>query len=341
MAVRISRPRRLAAVVSVVATMAVLAGCSDAAPIGTGGRANDGGLTDPGLGHVHGVGLNPADGHVYAATHFGVFGIPVPGSTGSTASASDAVVRVADRWQDTMGFTVAGPDEFFGSGHPDLREDLPGLLGFMVSRDRARTWTKVALLGTVDFHDLAVAGTGDLVYGYNATGGQLLVSADTGASWRPRARLEIRDLTVDPGQPRHLLAATADGLVESVDGGRTFAPLPAAPRLLALDWSGGRRPVLAGATADGAVWASPAGTDPATAGSWERRGQLMGQPQAFDVTADGRLLAADDRGVTLSVDGGDRWKLLARYGLQPGPSADDRPEDSHGDGAPEGRSTAR
>jgi hypothetical protein len=27
----------------------------------------------PGLGHVHGVDLNPADGLVYAATHFGVF----------------------------------------------------------------------------------------------------------------------------------------------------------------------------------------------------------------------------------------------------------------------------
>jgi hypothetical protein len=33
--------------------------------------------------------------------------------------------RVADRYQDTMGFTVTGPDRFLGSGYPDGRDDLP------------------------------------------------------------------------------------------------------------------------------------------------------------------------------------------------------------------------
>ena len=32
--------------------------------------------------------------------------------------------RIADRFQDTMGFTVVGPSTFLGSGHPDSVEDL-------------------------------------------------------------------------------------------------------------------------------------------------------------------------------------------------------------------------
>jgi hypothetical protein len=35
--------------------------------------------------------------------------------------------RLGDRYQDTMGFTIVGPNRFLGSGHPDLRDDLPPL----------------------------------------------------------------------------------------------------------------------------------------------------------------------------------------------------------------------
>ena len=55
---------------------------------------------DPGMSHVHGLGTNPADGATYVATHSGVFRLDKGGSP----------IRVADRHQDTMGFTVAGPD---------------------------------------------------------------------------------------------------------------------------------------------------------------------------------------------------------------------------------------
>lgn len=77
----------------------------------------------------------PADGALYAATHTGLFRLDGDGN----------VERIADRYQDTMGFTVAGPDEFLASGHPDLRdkelqvEGKPPLLGLIESPDAGRT----------------------------------------------------------------------------------------------------------------------------------------------------------------------------------------------------------
>lgn len=59
------------------------------------------------LGHVHGLGVDPQDGDLYLASHFGVFRV-VDGEP----------ERVADRWQDTMGFAVVGSGHFLASGHP-------------------------------------------------------------------------------------------------------------------------------------------------------------------------------------------------------------------------------
>lgn len=238
---------------------------------------------EPGFGHVHGLGWNPADQAVYAATHYGVWRIPTDESSGS----SRKPVRVADRYQDTMGFTVAGPNEFHASGHPDLRENLPALLGFIVSRDGAETWEPVSLLGEVDFHDLAVSG--EQVFGYDATSGRLLVSVDGGRTWAPRAAEPLHDVTVDPDDPGRLLATSERGLLASTDGGAAFAPVPKAPPLVVVDWDHG---ALFGVDADGVVWAAM--NEQPDAG-WQRRGRLAGGPQAFTVTP-GRLLAADDVG---------------------------------------------
>jgi hypothetical protein len=74
--------------------------------------AGDGGTTsatDAGPVHVHCLGVNPADGALFIATHTGLY------RAGEGDSKS---VRVGDNKQDTMGFTVAGADRFLGSGHP-------------------------------------------------------------------------------------------------------------------------------------------------------------------------------------------------------------------------------
>ena len=130
--------------------------------------------------HVHGLGLDPADGRLVAATHTGLFRIDNDGRA----------ARVGDRFQDTMGFVVVGPRTYLGSGHPDLRdrdlhkEGRPPLLGLVESTDAGRTWRSLSLLGDADFHDLAPAG-GDL-YGYDATGQRVLFTSDR-VSWEERA----------------------------------------------------------------------------------------------------------------------------------------------------------
>src|SRR5688572_22648573 len=98
---------------------------------------------DTGVVHVHGLGIDPADGVLYAATHHGVFRIPEDGEA----------LRIADRYQDTMGFTVVGPHRFLASGHPSLADDhlrvegKPPLLGLIESTDAAKTWRPLSLLG--------------------------------------------------------------------------------------------------------------------------------------------------------------------------------------------------
>ena len=153
---------------------------------------------DPGPVHVHALGVDPADRSLFIATHTGLYRLE-----GDEQRAE----RVGDRYQDTMGFTVAGPNHFFGSGHPDLRDDLPPLLGLIESRDAGATWTPTSLLGKVDFHALRVRGR--LLVGYDATSGQVLISRDRGGSDRTAGAAEEVALTpaveYSPGVLRHNL----------------------------------------------------------------------------------------------------------------------------------------
>ncbi|MCA1704355.1 MAG: hypothetical protein LC808_14275, partial [Actinobacteria bacterium] len=106
-------------------------------------------VEDPGPIHVHGLGINPVDGSLLIATHTGLF---------RAAKGRQRATRVANRFQDTMGFTVVGPNEFLGSGHPDPREKLPPFLGLIRSNDGGRRWRPISLLGERDFHVLEAAG---------------------------------------------------------------------------------------------------------------------------------------------------------------------------------------
>ena len=126
--------------------------------------ARAGSVVAPGdVGHVHGVGLNPADGRWYVATHAGLLRTEGNGS----------LLRVADRYQDTMGFTVVGSDEFLASGHPDLRDGLPSRLGLIRSSDAGLTWVAVSLSGDADLHAIVLAG--DLLYAADASNAVLLM----------------------------------------------------------------------------------------------------------------------------------------------------------------------
>ena len=190
---------RVACALAAIGALLVISACgAPADPIGDAAE-------DVGPEHVHGLGLNPADGSLYVATHTGMFRMP-PGS--------QEAKRVGDHLQDTMGFAVVGPDRFLGSGHPDLRDDLPPLLGLIESSDAGRSWESVSLLGNADFHALRVDGP--QVVGYDASGGRLMVSSDRGRTWRSSSPpAAFADVVVDPANPRRLVAASADGLMTS------------------------------------------------------------------------------------------------------------------------------
>lgn len=246
---------------------------------------------DIGLEHVHGLGVDPADGVLYAASHFGLWRIPE----------REEATRVANRFQDTMGFTVVGPGTFLASGHPDFRmdPDLPTRLGLIRSTDEGRTWQSISLSGEADFHELQAAHGN--VYGWDAASGRLLVSADDGRTWETRSTLALGDLVVSPGDPLTLLATTEVGLVRSGDGGRTWELVPGAPALAVVAWPSVDSTY--GVTADGVMQHSDDGGT-----TWTPRGTVGGEPEAMAVPvldgADTLYVAVSGRGILASDDGG-------------------------------------
>jgi hypothetical protein len=273
-------PLRLILFALLLAATGLAAGC--------GSGAVDEATSDAGPEHVHGLGINPADGALYVATHTGLFRMP---------RGSDEMARVGDRLQDTMGFAVVGPDRFVGSGHPDLREDLPPLLGLIRSSDGGRSWDSVSLLGAADFH--ALLADGGRITGYDASGNRVMVSADAGRTWREATPpAPIVDMASAPGAPGRLLATSAAGILLSGDSGRSWKVIDGGPMLLS--WPA--RESLYGFTADGDVRLSRDG-----GATWSGRGALPGTPAA--VTEDGErvIVALHEGGFASSDDGGQTW----------------------------------
>ena len=281
---------RIASALGVVLLIAlVAAGCS--------GNPSSSSLPvaeDPGLVHVHGLGINPRDGALYAATHTGLFIV-------RDGSAS----RVADRYQDTMGFTVVGPDHFIASGHPDfqdpklLKAGRPPLLGLVESRDAGRSWEPASLLGEVDFHVLEVAH--GKVYGFDATGGRFMVSRDR-RRWQTRSTASLFDFAVSPRDDELILATTERGLMRSADGGRHWRSA-GGPAVALLEWD--RPEALWAVAGDGRLWLS------ADAGrTWERRGELGGPPEALLAQAGTLYAAVQEQGIRSSTDEGASWRVL-------------------------------
>jgi photosystem II stability/assembly factor-like uncharacterized protein len=245
---------------------------------------------EPGPVHVHGLGINPNDGALFIATHTGLFRVgPDEGRA----------ARVGDSAQDTMGFTILGPDRFLGSGHPGSAEDGPPLLGLIASRDAGRSWAPVSLRGEADFHVLRSAGS--RVYGFDVAGGRLLVSPNRGRTWEPRAApAPLLDLVVDPARAGRIIASGEGGLYRSDDDGRTWTPVGRQIGYLA--WPApGTLYLLDGA---GRVSRSTDG------GSWRAVGEIGGEPAAFFAHEPRQLYAAlHDGTIVHSGDGGTTWSV--------------------------------
>jgi hypothetical protein len=255
--------------------------------------------TDPGPVHVHGLGVNPADGTLFIATHTGLY---------SVQERERKAERVGDTLQDTMGFTIVGPNRFLGSGHPDINEareqGLPPLLGLIESTDAGRSWENVSLLGEADFHVLRFAG--ERVYGYDASNDRLLVSGDRGRSWNELEKPgPLVDLAVDPGDGGRIVTASAggleEGLFESRDGGQSWKRVSKAVALLG--WPSSDRLYLV--SGGGQVFASRDGGR-----RLEHRGEIGGQPAALLAQSANELyVALHDGTIKRSTDGGSSWSV--------------------------------
>jgi photosystem II stability/assembly factor-like uncharacterized protein len=165
--------------------------------------------------HFHGIAADANDPQrLYLATHHGFYVVTPDGKAAQVSRTGD----------DFMGFTPHPRDAgvLYASGHPAAG----GNLGFLVSRDGGRTWSKLSdgAGGPVDFHQMDVSKADpNTIYGAY---GPLQRSADGGRSWRvvgpaPEGLIALAASGKDAGT---LYAATQTGLLVSRDGGRAWSP---------------------------------------------------------------------------------------------------------------------
>ncbi len=249
------------------------------------------------VGHIHGIGVDPADGQLYIGAHLGTFSVTPEGT----------VEPVGAVRNDTMAFTVTGPGRFLASGHPELGTDQPVHLGLIESRDAATTWEPVSLAGGADFHALDVATDGR-TWGIDSARGLLLTSTDN-RSWDTVANDQFIDLAADPTAQDVTLATTGTGQLRFYDPAGTSTAVPGSPTLTFIDWAA--PDLLVGLGPDGTVY-----TSTGTASVWQPAGRVPGQPSALEVTTTG-WYAASDQGLFSSTTSGTSWEPVFTYGTAP------------------------
>ena len=284
--------RRSFATLSVFAVTTVLAACGGDDPTLAGGGEDAASVEDgSALEHIHGLGVDPADGRLFIATHNGLFTAPEGDTTPS---------QVGETTQDIMGFSVVGPNQFIGSGHPGLDQNLPPHLGLIESRDGGSTWKNVSLLGDADFHVLESAG--DQVYGFDGLQGRLMVSRSAGRDWQQRTPpAGVFALAIHPDDPSRVVASTERGLFASIDEGRKWRGL-SEDRAGLLAWPSEQRLYLLGARGEAQVSSDGGRT-------WQTRGDIGGQPAAFIADEEDLYAALADGTVKRSTDGGVTWTV--------------------------------
>jgi hypothetical protein len=277
---------RIALTAGVSAAGLVLAGCADSGSVPDDRSAPDG-ATDS-FGHIHSLDVNPADDRLYVATHNGVF-----------VHADNGFERVGDGAQDAMSFTIAGPDRFLMSGHPEPDSSGPAHLGLAESTDGGRSWQTLSLEGEADFHALEVAG--DRVYGVDSQTGLLKATVD-GKQWQDLGQLPAADVAADPDNPERLLLTDGRGSLVQLEVSGQPSLVESAPRLVLLDWVSSD--LLVGAGPEGAVHTSRDG-----GASWQESGSLPEPPHAFTATED-RWYVATESGILTSTDDGATWSAV-------------------------------
>jgi hypothetical protein len=279
-----------------VATAVIVSAVRDGAGIASAPLPD----TKAGPTHVHALGVNPSDDVLFMGTHSGLWRI---------SGSEQKPKRVTEQSRDTVSFTVVARDRFLASGHPDVGEAgsgrVPPLLGLMSSSDAGRSWRAVSLLGQADFHVLrSIHGR---VYGVDATNVRLLISRNGGRTWRERRVPEqVLDLVVNPRNWAHVVAATARGLHESRDAGRSWRRVDDGVGLLA--WPAPKRLLLL--RSGGELFASRD-----SGKRWRQIGELGAQPAALLAhNATELVVALRDSTIKRSTDGGVSWTSRSTAG---------------------------
>lgn len=173
------------------------------------------------LPHAHNVVV--VDGDVFLGTHHGLYEF----------SEENGFVLLSEDF-DVMGLS-AYDGVFYASGHPGRGFPFPDPVGLLESTDRGQSWEPVSLTGDVDFHLLD--SVGDVMVGAAANYGIMVMSTDRGLNWGSVEWQGLTDFAINPQNPEHIILATGDGLLLSVDGGTTFEPVDDAPSAVIVDWS--------------------------------------------------------------------------------------------------------
>lgn len=271
---------------SLVLSGLVLASC------GTTGTQSSAPTADPAqdsaplaqVQHVHAIVANPDGEGLILGTHQGILHVTDHGVTESVGPV-----------MDFMGLSDTGQGRLVASGHPGPDTDMPNPVGLIESTDGGRTWQTLSRAGESDFH--ALAATEDTVIGFDGA----LRATDDGRQWRDLdPDVDVIALAASD-DAETVLATTQQGLSRSVDGGRSFTGVDAAPPLVLLDWVREADTVY-GIDTGGTVHRSDD-----TGQGWTALGTVDGQPEAMYADEEQVVVAAEGT-LVLSSDGGQTFE---------------------------------
>jgi sortilin (neurotensin receptor 3) len=247
--------------------------------------------------YVNALEIDETDGSFLLTTNRGFYRISQDGKKVERQRGKVTAKEGSSPVGTFLEIDAVGPNVLIGSGHPDNARPLPPYLGYMRSDDDGKTWKVVSRLGEADLHQ--IRRLHDRMYAFDAVVGAILISFDDGKTWEEHftPRQLVLDFVVDPEDPDHLIASTAEQMYRSEDSGDKWRPSEQA-QAARLDWPA--PDALMRADKDGLFQVSKDGGQ-----TWERRGRIDGEPWKVVATdADHAFVALSDGSILETKDGG-------------------------------------